>query len=40
MVIRERQWPDTLLWRGRSFFIRDPDGNVVELITATEMLDD
>ena len=40
MVIRERQWPDTLLWRGRSFFIRDPDGNVVELITANEMLDD
>ena len=34
MVIRERVWPDTLLWRGRSFFFRDPDGNVVELIAA------
>ena len=32
MVIRERTWPDSLLWRGRSFFFRDPEGNVVELI--------
>ena len=40
MVIRERQWPDTLLWRGRSFFFRDTDGNVIELITANEMLDE
>lgn len=34
MVIRERTWPDSLLWRGRSFFFRDPDGNVIELIAA------
>ena len=34
MVIRERAWPDTLPWRGRSFFFRDPDGNVIELIAA------
>ncbi|MEM7114591.1 MAG: VOC family protein [Chloroflexota bacterium] len=32
MVIRERTWPDSLLWRGRSFFFRDPEGNVIELI--------
>jgi catechol 2,3-dioxygenase-like lactoylglutathione lyase family enzyme len=34
MVIHQRSWPDTLTWRGRSFFFRDPDGNVVELIAA------
>lgn len=34
MVIRERAWPDTLLWEGRSFFFRDPEGNVVEIIAA------
>ena len=33
MVVRERVWPDSLLWRGRSFFFRDPEGNVVELIS-------
>ena len=32
MVIQERAWPETLPWDGRSFFFRDPDGNVVELI--------
>ena len=35
MVIRERAWPDSLLWRGRSFFFRDPERNVVELISGT-----
>jgi len=34
MVVRERSWPDSLLWRGRSFFFHDPEGNVVELIAA------
>ena len=34
MIIRERAWPDSLLWKGRSFFFRDPDGNVIELITS------
>lgn len=37
MVIRERTWPDTLPWNGRSFFLRDPDGNVVEFIAANEI---
>jgi glyoxylase I family protein len=32
MVIRERAWPDSLAWRARSLFIRDPEGNVIELI--------
>lgn len=32
MVISERIWPENLIWPGRSFFLRDPDGNVVELI--------
>jgi catechol 2,3-dioxygenase-like lactoylglutathione lyase family enzyme len=32
MVIRERSWPDSLAWRARSLFIRDPEGNVIELI--------
>ena len=34
MIIRERVWPDTLPWRGRSFFIKDPEGNVVEIIAS------
>ena len=34
MAIRERAWPDSLLWEGRSFFFRDPDGHVIELIAA------
>ncbi len=34
MVIRERSWPDSLPWEGRSFFFRDPDGHVIELIAA------
>jgi catechol 2,3-dioxygenase-like lactoylglutathione lyase family enzyme len=33
MVIRERSWPDSLAWRARSLFIRDPEGNVIELIS-------
>ena len=36
MVIRERSWPDTLDWRARSFFFRDPEGNVIELVTSME----
>ena len=36
MIISERRWPESLPWRGRSFFVRDPDGNVVELIAANE----
>jgi catechol-2,3-dioxygenase len=32
MIIRERSWPDSLAWRARSLFIRDPEGNVIELI--------
>lgn len=36
MITNERSWPDSLPWRGRSFFVRDPEGNVVELITANE----
>ena len=36
MVVRERAWSGMLPWNGRSFFIRDPDGNVVELITANK----
>ena len=36
MVLRERSWPDTLNWRGRSFFFYDPEGNVIELIAAQE----
>ena len=34
MVLRERSWPDTLDWRGRSFFINDPEGNVVVMIAS------
>lgn len=34
MVIQERAWPDTLPWNGRSFFFRDPEGNVIEIIAA------
>jgi catechol 2,3-dioxygenase-like lactoylglutathione lyase family enzyme len=37
MIIRERVWPDTLPWRGRSFFIKDPEGNVVEIITSNSI---
>ena len=36
MVISQRAWPDTLPWRGRAFFFRDPDGNVVEIIAGLE----
>ena len=36
MIISERAWPETLPWRGRSFFFRDPDGNVVEIIAALD----
>lgn len=35
MIIRERTWPDSLPWRGRSFFFHDPEGNVVEIIAAS-----
>jgi catechol 2,3-dioxygenase-like lactoylglutathione lyase family enzyme len=31
-ALRERSWPDTLAWRARSLFFRDPEGNVIELI--------
>ncbi|NKB50953.1 MAG: hypothetical protein GKR97_01805 [Rhizobiaceae bacterium] len=34
MVIHERAWPESLPWDGRSFFLRDPEGNVVEIIAA------
>jgi catechol 2,3-dioxygenase-like lactoylglutathione lyase family enzyme len=34
MVLRQRSWPDSLDWRARSFFFRDPEGNVIELIAA------
>jgi catechol 2,3-dioxygenase-like lactoylglutathione lyase family enzyme len=34
MVIKERSWPDTLDWPARSFFFRDPEGNVIELVAA------
>ncbi len=34
MVIKERSWPDTLDWRARSFFFRDPEENVIEIIAA------
>ena len=34
LVVRERRWPDSLLWHGRSFFFYDPEGNVIELIAA------
>lgn len=34
MVIHERAWPETLPWDGRSFFFRDPDGNVIEIIAS------
>ena len=34
MIIRERSWPDSLPWNGRSFFAQDPDGNVIEVIAA------
>ncbi len=34
MVLRERSWPDSLDWRARSFFFRDPEGNIVELVAA------
>ena len=36
MVIKERSWPDSLDWRARSFFFRDPEGNVIELIAAND----
>ncbi|WP_420627404.1 VOC family protein [Candidatus Leptofilum sp.] len=36
MVIRERSWPDSLDWRARAFFFRDPEVNVIELIAADE----
>ena len=31
MIISERKWPDTLPWKGQSFFFRDPEENVVEI---------
>ncbi len=34
MIVRERSWPDSLPWKGRSFFFRDPDGHVIEVIAA------
>ena len=34
MVIRERSWPDSLDWKARSFFFKDPEGNVIEIIAA------
>ena len=34
MVIRERSWPDSLDWRARSFFFRDPEGNIIELVAS------
>ena len=34
MVIRERSWPDSLDWRARSFFFRDPEGNIIELVSS------
>ena len=34
MIISERKWPDTLPWKGQSFFFRDPEDNVVEIIAA------
>ena len=34
MVIREREWPESLPWKGRAFFFRDPEGNVIEIIAA------
>jgi catechol 2,3-dioxygenase-like lactoylglutathione lyase family enzyme len=34
MVIHERAWPENLPWDGRSFFFRDPEGNVIEIIAA------
>jgi catechol 2,3-dioxygenase-like lactoylglutathione lyase family enzyme len=34
LVLRERSWPDSLDWRGRSFFFYDPEKNVIEIITA------
>jgi catechol 2,3-dioxygenase-like lactoylglutathione lyase family enzyme len=30
--LRQRSWPDTLAWRARSLFFRDPEGNVIEFI--------
>lgn len=36
MVLRERIWRESLDWPGRSFFFRDPEGNVIELIAALE----
>lgn len=39
MVIRERSWPDSLDWRGRSFFFHDPEGNVIEIIAALSSAD-
>ncbi len=32
LVIRERSWTDSLAWRARALFIRDPEGNVIEMI--------
>lgn len=32
MLERERAWPDSLAWRARSLFFRDPEGNTIELI--------
>jgi len=36
VVLRERSWPDSLDWQARSFFFRDPEGNIIELIAAQE----
>ncbi len=33
-VLRERSWPDSLYWHARSFFIHDPEMNVIEFISA------
>jgi len=32
MLVRERAWPDSLAWRARSRFFRDPEGDTIELI--------
>lgn len=31
-VLHERSYPDTLMWKAKSFFFHDPEGNVIELI--------
>ena len=38
--LRERSYPETLAWKARSLFFRDPEGNVIEFIAYDSKAED